>query len=210
MANPHDRFVKEVFARQDCAAAHLRAFLPPAVRAALDLRTLELVSGSFVDEALQEHHTDLLYRVRLAGREAFVYVLFEHQSTVDPLMALRVLRYVLRIWSRWQADHPGSQELPPVVPMVLYHGEGRWSAPTNLRQLQGQGRAELEALLAHAPSCGFVLVDLSDLEDEVLREVAREGAAFAGLALLTLKHVRSIRLLERFARWRDLLRAVHR
>ena len=37
----------------------------------------------------------------LDGRAAFVYVLIEHQSSPDPMMPLRMLRYVMRIWERW-------------------------------------------------------------------------------------------------------------
>ena len=56
--------------------------------------------GSFVDEDLSAVHSDLLYRVQLAGRPAFVYVLLEHQSTVDTLMPLRLLGYLVRVLER--------------------------------------------------------------------------------------------------------------
>jgi hypothetical protein len=54
------------------------------VRRQLDLATLEVLPGSFVDEELRHAHADLLYATRTAdGREALVYVLFEHQSSFD-------------------------------------------------------------------------------------------------------------------------------
>ena len=33
-----------------------------------------------------------------AGGNAYVCVLFEHKSYVDPLVALQVLRYMVRVW----------------------------------------------------------------------------------------------------------------
>jgi hypothetical protein len=81
LINPHDRFCKDLFARPGVAADFLANYLPPGVAGALDLSAPELVKDSFVDPELQEHFSDLLYRVRLKrGGTAFVYVLFEHKS----------------------------------------------------------------------------------------------------------------------------------
>ena len=66
--------------------------LPPRLAAAIDFDTLALAPGSFVDEALRERHTDLLYAVRLRERDALSYLVFEHQSVVDPLMPFRAHR----------------------------------------------------------------------------------------------------------------------
>jgi predicted transposase/invertase (TIGR01784 family) len=82
-------------------------------------------SACYVDEVLRERFSDLLFSVKIDGREAFVYVLLEHQSTVDDSMGFRLLRYEVRIWERWQADHPGVVKLPVIVSVVLHHSE--WS-----------------------------------------------------------------------------------
>ena len=80
-SHPHDRLFRRTFSNPSCH----RGAAPAEVVAALDLARLELVNGaSFIDEALEERQVDLLYTVPLAGLEtrAFVYVLFEHQSSV--------------------------------------------------------------------------------------------------------------------------------
>ncbi|MGW5441490.1 Rpn family recombination-promoting nuclease/putative transposase [Nocardia asteroides] len=41
----------------------------------------ELQSGSFIDDDLNSRYSDLLYRTRLDGHTAFIYLLIEHQST---------------------------------------------------------------------------------------------------------------------------------
>ena len=91
--NPHDKFFKEALTQPDAARTFLRDYLPADVAALLDLSRLQLVKDSFVDEALREHFSDLLYEVGLRDRgSAYVCVLFEHKSYVDSLVALQVLR----------------------------------------------------------------------------------------------------------------------
>ena len=94
--SPHDAVFCHVFGVPANAASQLRAVLPADLAARLDLGKLVPVPGSFVDETLKWRHTDLLFTAPLDGRDAFVYLLIEHQSSDDPLMAFRVMRYVVR------------------------------------------------------------------------------------------------------------------
>jgi predicted transposase YdaD len=74
-----------------------RNALPPEVQAHLDLATLKVCPGSFVDDELRDAHPDLLYTTHTrGGGEALVYVLLEYQSTFDARMPLRLLRYMVR------------------------------------------------------------------------------------------------------------------
>src|SRR5262245_20046379 len=105
----------------------MRAVFPKELLAQLDLGTLAPVEGSFVDEGLRASSADLLFSVGLrGGGSGLVYVLFEHQSTLDALMPLRLLRYQTRIWERYAAAHPNEAKVPPIVPMLLYHGSKSW------------------------------------------------------------------------------------
>jgi predicted transposase YdaD len=119
------------FGQPDLARSELELVLPPEVKVHLDLATLEVCPGSFVDDDLRHAHTDLPYTTRTrVGGEALVYVLPEHQSTFDARMPLRLLRYMVRVWERWEFKHP-TGKLPIVVPVVLHDGAGgwRWSLP---------------------------------------------------------------------------------
>ena len=59
--------------------------------ARIDWNALRLVPGGFVQENLAERFTDLLHATTLDGRDARIYLLFEHLSTVDRLVAFRLL-----------------------------------------------------------------------------------------------------------------------
>src|SRR5450432_2005872 len=123
---PHDALFKACFGQPDLARSELALLLPPAVQEHVDLATLEVCPGSFVDEELRHGHTDLLYTARLRdGGRAFLYILYEHQSTFDRRMPLRLLKYMLRVWEQCERDHP-RRKLPVVLPVVLHHGRGRW------------------------------------------------------------------------------------
>lgn len=112
-SNPHDALFRRTFANVEHAAAVLRSILPSAVLSRVNLATLRLVPGTFVDSSLAATESDLLFSVQVGGKPGFLYLLCEHQSTVDPLMAFRVLKYVVRILERhidasclWRADAP--------------------------------------------------------------------------------------------------------
>lgn len=103
--NPHDRFFRESFGRLEIVQNYLEEYLPENIRTLLDLDLLALQEGSFIDEAMQEHQTDLLYQVRLTtGADAFIYFLFEHKSYPDPLVGLQLLRYMVRFWERQEKE----------------------------------------------------------------------------------------------------------
>ena len=64
-----------------------------------------------------------------------MYVLLEHQSSPDRWIRLRLLRYLCRIWEAELRDDPERRQLRPVVPVVFYQGERRWSHSTEFADL---------------------------------------------------------------------------
>ena len=69
---PHDLLVKQIFGDPKHARIELEAVLPPAVVAALDWSTLEVLPETFIDPAFAKTQADLLFRIQLAGHEARV------------------------------------------------------------------------------------------------------------------------------------------
>ncbi|ACY13722.1 Rpn family recombination-promoting nuclease/putative transposase [Haliangium ochraceum] len=180
--------IKATFTRIDFAADAFRAVLPPALARRLDLDQLALCPGSFVSDELRQQHTDLLFSAPLDGEPTFLYLLLEHQSTVDRMMPLRLLRYMVSIWERHLGEHTDATTLPPILPVVLHHSEKGWTAPTSLGELFALSDGAREAFGPYLPELRFVLDDLSRQADEAL--LTREMAAQARLALLLLKNAR--------------------
>ena len=71
-------------------------------------------SRTFVSELLRERESDVLVRVPFrdpaASKEITICVLVEHQSSVDAVMAVRILTYMVEIWHRelraWNSMEP--------------------------------------------------------------------------------------------------------
>lgn len=207
-STPHDALFKAVFGQIEHARGALRSVMPPAVAEALDWSTLARYPGSFVDPQFKERHTDLVFSVRWrGGREAVVYLLFEHQSTSDHRMAFRLLCYLVRIWERWLTDHPRAERLPLIVPIVMYHGAEPWSAPVALDALLDIPEALRPTVAPHLLQFTYLLDDLSEIPDERLR--IRAMSALGRLVEACLKHARTrADLLEILSGWADVVREV--
>ena len=87
-SSPHDAFFKSVFSEPEYAVGFFRKHLPPAISAAADWDGLQVIPGSFVKSQLSQIHSDLLFSLEIGERRCLLYLLLEHQSTVDPTMPL--------------------------------------------------------------------------------------------------------------------------
>ena len=187
--SPHDKLFRQALGDPANAAAELRSVLPPGLLAHTDLGSLTHLPGSFVDEALAGSESDLLYSVRIAGREGLLYVLFEHKSQPDRWSGLQLLRYMVRIWERCLATTPAPEHLPPIVPILFHHSEDGFRGPTRFDALMDPMVRELPELLAHTPRFQFLLDDISHASDAELG--GRALNAFGQLALFFLRDARS-------------------
>ncbi|MCU1640474.1 MAG: uncharacterized protein JWN03_749 [Nocardia sp.] len=186
-SNPHDAYFRQVLARPADVAGELRVVLPNAVAARVDWDTLVLQPCSFVSQHLRSRYSDLLFRTRLDGHDAFVYLLIEHQSRPDPLMAMRMLEYMVGIWNRYVREHPDTHILPAIIPLVVHASpQGRrWNTPTELAELIDIDPATRDALGEYLPHFRFLLDDLTAHEVPAL--CARELTPAARVMLVLLK-----------------------
>jgi predicted transposase YdaD len=201
-SQPHDGFFKSVFRNPVHAAAALRAILPERVARHIDWDSLQAVHASFVDAALSQRHGDLMFSARLKEeREVFLWLLFEHQSTVDGWMPLRVLEMIVEFLKGWRKEHPEARRLPAILPIVLYQGAMPWSAPCTLAELYDLSDQALRDLSEFLLSLRFVLDDLRVTPDDEL--IARPVDDLARVALVVMKHVTSEHLLDLLVRLAD-------
>ncbi len=144
-----------------------------------------------------------------ARRPTLVYLLFEHQSTHDPLMPARLFIYTGRIWDDWLNHNPRAHRIPPVFSVVLHHGtntsaERPWSASAKLCDLYDVDAAFVEAARPYLPALQYMLDDLSCEADEDL--LLRTASAMVRLPLLLLKNARHARDIEaKLGQWASLM-----
>ena len=160
---PNDAFFKDVFSQPQHAIAFFKTRLPPAIVAQVDWPSLEVLPSSFVKSGLQQVQADLLFSVKIGGRDTRLFLLFEHQSTVDPTMPLRLLGYVAEILFKHHKAH--GLPLPPVLPFVFHQGPERWNISTAFEDLF-QLPDELAGLLPFLPKFHHALFDLTRYDPE--------------------------------------------
>ena len=113
-----------------------------------------------------------------SGSPALVYILFEHKSYPDAMVAFQLLRYVIAIWQRYLTDG-GRKPLPLIIPMVVYHGAEPWNVPVDFAALFEPD----EALAGIVPDFRYFLSDLGAQADH---ELSRFALLRSGL--MALKH----------------------
>lgn len=150
MGTSHDSLFRELFAHPESMRELLTSFFPQDWTAQLDLASLERVNGSYVAGDGAQRHSDMVWRILLAGRWLYLYLLLEFQSAPDPWMALRMRVYSGLLHQDLIKRHelPASGRLPPILPMVLYTGQKPWRAARCMNELVAPGMNETSQVTA--------------------------------------------------------------
>lgn len=213
MANsPHDALFRYTFSQPAHAAALLAVLLPPALAAAIDWSTLKLCPGTFLDRRLRRQQGDLLFSVMLGRRRIYLYLLLEHKSRSERWVALQMLGYVVSIWKSLWRQRPRPRRLPLVVPVVLHHGKGDWTAATQIVDLldtEGVSAEVAAAAVPLQPQFRYLVKSFADCSPEDVR-----GMAISVLGKLTMAALQFLPLaspqqvIEGVVAWAELVRQV--
>ena len=157
---PHDKLVKSTFSDPDNARAFLQANLPSHLVRRIDWNSLSILSGSFIDPEFAATSSDLLFSVKIDGHLAFLFILFEHQNQEDPLIGVRLLTYMVRIWNDYLRNNPGATKLPAILPLVLAQDNKPWKSSTRFADLIDIPEGAGADIKKHIPDFEFQLVEL--------------------------------------------------
>jgi hypothetical protein len=205
---PHDALFRATFSDRRHAVGLLRTCLPEPIARLVDWRTLRVLPGSFVSEELDELVTDIVYSANTRdGTDLRLVLLLEHQSAQDWRMPLRVLAYIVAIWKHTLAEGDASTSLPPVIPVVVHHGERPWTTATSIAQMLDLPMGHAEAIGPYVPTLQILLDDLTAERSEDLHD--RAMTAIGRLVLWALKRVREGQpFLDELGQWADLYHEV--
>ena len=166
--HPNDKLLKATFSNPDNARGFFQNYLPEQISNAVDWNSLRLESSTFVDPQFAASESDLLFSLKLAQADVFLYLLFEHQSSEDPRMALRLLSYILRIWERFAAMHPTPAKLPAILPIVLAQGKRPWKTAPRLEDLISLPAEIADMIRPWQPTLVYRLLELVRIPYEEL------------------------------------------
>ena len=119
----HDRFVRRSLTFPKISVPLFKRRLPPEISRRLDFARMKQEPDDFIDAALHETQSDMLFSVPLLDWPAMVYIylLFEHKTSWRDEECFNMYRRSYLIMDKHRRQHPG-ESLPLVLPMVLYHG----------------------------------------------------------------------------------------
>jgi predicted transposase/invertase (TIGR01784 family) len=182
----YDRFFKDTLGNLKIAASFLREYLPPKVARRLNFSTLRRITGTFLDKDLRARYADCLFEVqsRDGGPPTYIYILLEHQSRTEPLMAMRLAGYVTRLWEHWHRSHRKARRIPLVLPIIVYQGKAPWTARQSLGELIDWPRHWPKAERFSPMDLVYQIVDVARLPDKAIR-----GTSSTRLALQMMKSV---------------------
>ncbi|BBR60496.1 MULTISPECIES: Rpn family recombination-promoting nuclease/putative transposase [unclassified Klebsiella] len=193
---PHDAVFKQFLMHPETARDFLDIHLPAELREICDLSTLQLESGTFIEDDLRAQYSDVLYSLQMQGNDGYLHVLIEHQSSPDKKMAFRMIRYAIAAMHRHL--EAGNEQLPLVIPILFYQGKVS-PYPFSLCWLDMFASSTLAGRLYSQP---FPLVDITVIPDDDIMQHRR-------VAILELlqKHIRQRDLMGLLAPLVTLLHA---
>ena len=187
--SPHDAVFKAFLSVPEIANDFIALHLPAPWRALCDLNTLKLEPTSFIEEDLKRHACDILWSMKTTtGEDGYIYLLIEHQSTEDKLMAFRQMRYAIAAMQ--QHIKAGHDTLPLVIPLQFYAGE-RTPYPYSRDWFDCFAQPKLAKQIYTQP---FPLVDITTMEDEEIKQHHRLSALT--LVMKNIRHRDMMRVLD--------------
>lgn len=187
----HDALVKKLMSEVAAAKEFLEHYLPTDFKQIVDLSKLKVEKDTFVTNDLRRQLSDIVYSVpTLDDKTALVYILAEHQSTVDNFIALRLWQYMLLLCEKHKKD---KGKLPLICPIVIYSGKEPYNAAQNLWQLF-DNPMQAKKLMTE----DYRLVDLQSMsDDEIIKQ------RYIGMMQYMLKHIHGRDMLKL---WEEFLR----
>ncbi|WP_250311324.1 Rpn family recombination-promoting nuclease/putative transposase [Rickettsia endosymbiont of Oedothorax gibbosus] len=187
----HDKIFRKSMENPIVAQEFLATHLPKDVLALINSTSLKLEKDSFIEPDLSETISDVLFSVKFNDQDGYIFLLFEHQSTVDKMMAFRLFKYMINICDLYLTTNPKAKSLPLIYPLIIYNGKKKYNASLNIWNL-----------FSHPDLArGFwindcQLINVHDIPDEELKE-----KVWSGILLFFLKHIHERQLLKR---WQEI------
>ena len=166
----HNGYFQETFQIKRFARAFLGKVLPKATLACLNLKRLTVEKRDMADELFKGVIADVVYRVPVKGTKKFVnfFIVIEHKSRQDFLTIFQLWCYVYQICrleflaAKKRGETKADYRLPPVIAIILYHGQSKFQGKTELSDLF----APLPGLEQYLPKLQAILFDLSTIDDD--------------------------------------------
>ena len=172
----HDRGYKLLFSFKKLFQELIAGYVEADWKSQLDYSRCKQLNKTYIMPDLSKQESDILYQIPLLGtgsepKEVLLYILLEHQSTVDHSIAFRVLAYLVNIWEDIYKNtdenlrRQKTWRLPPVFPIVLYNGDDTWAAARSVREIVEQSELFGDCI----PDLKYHLIDIVHYDTNKLK-----------------------------------------
>ena len=149
----------------------MRSLVNEELAQKLEPENIEMVDKSTITKKGRAYESDLIYKISIEPeQEAYFYILMELQPDKSMakrwLRALRMLNYIVQFYQSLAKKN----NLPEVFPVVLYNGDRKWSAKTEIAQCIENKWVSKK----YIPKMNYYLIDISkvhNLADALVRSV---------------------------------------
>lgn len=125
----HDKIFREILNNKQELESFMKKYLKCQNIKAQDI---EKYDTKFVTKELKIKESDIIYKVK----EKNVFILIEHQSTVDYYMPIRITEYCIELIRNVIKEKSKNTIYPLIYPIVLYTGNKKWDAPLTIGENQ--------------------------------------------------------------------------
>lgn len=170
-----DNGAKLIFDDPILCAQFLRGYTNIDLLKDVQPEDIEDISERFLPMWQEGRDSDSVKKVHLKEMSLFLITIVEHQSNVYYDMAFKILRYIVMVWTDYEAEQEKfclgitktkDFRYPPILPIIFYEGNQEWTAVRNF-----QDRVYLNDILGkYIPSFEYVLVPLKDYSQQELIE----------------------------------------
>ena len=198
--HPHDNFFKTAISDPRVAKEFFKTHLPKSIVDKLDFNSIKFQDRGFIDSELGNSAVDALFLAKFDSEDIYLYLLVEHQSTVDSYMSIRLKKYMLDVCHKHLQSYPKDKKLPLIYPIVFYTGKAPYNASLDLWTLFTD--PELAKLFFTNP---YQLVNINNIKDEDI-----ENSIWLGNIISILKHASDKNLAHYIALRASSLEIIHK
>jgi predicted transposase/invertase (TIGR01784 family) len=161
----HDGLFRVAFDNKNVAESFARENLPGEITNELDFSSMTQDKDTFVDQKLSRCYSDVLYHIQFKDNPAYLYFLFEHKSWEPDFPGVQLLKNMAHIWEKHVLKHKDTKKLPPIIPLLIYHGEYPWKVDKSFLSMFDIP----DALEKYIPSFCYELYDISHMPEEQIK-----------------------------------------
>jgi predicted transposase/invertase (TIGR01784 family) len=167
---PHDKGYKNLLSYKEIFLELLDGFVDQGWVADIERTQFTRINKEFIYPEFIEKEADLIYQLKINGREVIFYLLVELQSTVDFQMPYRLLQYMIGIWNDWIKNTDRNEtkrkdfKLPVIVPIVLYNGVEPWTVCRSFKETLAGAEQFGESVLDYR----YILINVNSYTKERL------------------------------------------